>query len=162
MAETLFVADESDVRQSLTNVCSSLPVVFLQQKRWESPTVLPSRNLGEHRELCRTGLTFFVFTSPDNIKLKEVKGPNGQSQWEFDYRATTGWIMIEAGGRWEKGGDRRWVPGRIRANLSDDTERSLYSEFKKLWLKGYKTGKDKLKLGPSASRTLASEVIANW
>lgn len=96
------------------------------------------------------------------IKMREVKGIGNKAQWEFDYRSTSGWIMIEAGGRWEKAGDKRWVPGRVRANLSDDAERDLYAEFKKLWLKGYKRGGGKIKIGPSASMSLAHEVIANW
>lgn len=162
MAETLFIADENDVRGSIASVRSSLSVVFLQQKRWNEACPTPSMDLSEYVELCKTGLTFFVFRSPEEIKMRELKASNGAQQWEFDYRGTTGWIMMEAGGRWEKGGDKRWVPGRIRANLSDQTEKQLYTEFKKLWLKGYKAGKEKLKFGPSASITLADEVIATW
>ena len=162
MAETLFIADESDVRNSISAVRAALSVVFLKQRRWDSPHVSGSIDLREYSELCKNGLTFLVFQSLDDIKMREVKGGDGNSQWEFDYRGTTGWIMVEARGRWEKWQDKRWVPGRIRANLSDDAERALYAEFKKVWLKDYKRGKSGIKFGPSAASTLSDEVIATW
>lgn len=162
MAETLFIADESDVRRSIDAVRTVLPVVFLQQKRWDTPNPVPSADLSEYPELCRSGMTFFVLRSPEAVKMREVKGSDGKPLWEFDYRGTTAWIMVEAGGRWEKAGDKRWVPGRVRANLSDQSEKELYTEFKKHWLKGYKAGKENLKFGPSAAVSLADEVIATW
>ena len=162
MAETLFIADESDARNSVANVIAILPVRFVQQRRWETPHVTGSSDLVGYPKLCVTGLTFFVLPSSESIKMKEVKGTQAQTFWEFDYRGTTGWIMLEAGGLWEKSGDKRWVPGRIRANLSNEAERELYSAFKKLWLKGYKTDGKNIKFGPSATQTLANEVIANW
>lgn len=162
MAETLFIADESDVRRSIAAVRSALPVLFLQQKRWNDPRPIPSTDLSDYPELCRTGLTFFVLRSPEAVKMREAKGGDGRPQWEFDYRGTKGWIMVEAGGRWENAGDKKWVPGRIRANLLDQSEKELYSEFKKHWLKGYKAGKEKLKFGPSAAISLADEIIATW
>lgn len=162
MAETLFIADESDVRRSVAAVRTVLPVVFLQQKQWDTPSPVPSSDLSEHPELCRTGMTFFVLRSTDAVKMREVKGSDGKPLWEFDYRGTTGWIMVEAGGRWEKAGGKRWVPGRVRSNLSDQSEKELYAEFRKHWLKGYKTGKQKLKFGPSAAVSLWDEVIATW
>lgn len=137
MAETLFIADESDARRSVEAVRSVLPVVFLQQRRWDTPNPATSADLSDYPELCRTGMTFFVLPSPESVKMREIRGSDGKPQWEFDYRGTTGWIMVEAGGRWEKADEKRWVPGRIRANLSDLSEKELYSEFKKLWLKGY-------------------------
>lgn len=162
MAETLFIADESDVRRSVEAVKAVLPVVFLQQKRWDTPSPAPSANLSEYPELCETGMTFFVLRSPEAVKMREVEGSEGKPFWEFDYRGTTGWIMVEAGGRWRKDGDKRWVPGRVRANLSDQSGKKLYAEFKKLWLNGYKPGKEKFKFGPSAALSLADEIIATW
>ena len=98
MAETLFIADESDVRHSIEAVRSALPVVFLQQKRWDTPSPAPSADLSEYPELCRTGMTFFVLRTTEAVKMREVKGSDGKPLWEFDYRGSTGWIMVEAGG----------------------------------------------------------------
>jgi hypothetical protein len=162
MAETLFIGDECDIRSSIVNVISATSVVFIQQKRWGSPQVVASRDLSEFAELCRVGLSFFVFRAPESTKMKEVQIQGGPNLWEFDYRGTTGWIMVEAGGVWERNGVRKWVPGRVRANLSDESEREFYSLFKRFWLKGYKKGADKIQFGPSASRTLIDQNIANW
>ncbi len=162
MAEALFIADESDARCSVSAVRAAMAVVFLEHKSWDTPHPTPSGDLSEYSELCRTGLTFFVLRSPEMVIMREMKGTDRKQRWEFDYRGSTGWIMVEAGGRWEKGNDKRWVPGRVRSNLTDPSEKNLYAEFKKHWLKDYKTGREKLKFGPSAAVSLADEILATW
>jgi len=78
MAETLFIADESDARRSIEAVTASLPVLFLQEKRWDTPSPVPSRDLSDYPVICRTDLTFFVLRSPAYLKTREIKGSDGR------------------------------------------------------------------------------------
>ena len=79
----------------------------------------------------------------------------GEEKWTFD-PASTDWIILEIGGlREHSGGESSLRSGKIRANLSTDRERQLYVDFKKHWLKGYKTVvQNAPRFGPSAAKTL--------
>ena len=158
MAETLFIGDESDVRASVERVVDRGSVLFIERKFWHTPQPVVSRRLEEYAYICRKSLCFFVVRSNMKVEMKE-RNISGSTMWEFDFTSNKGWIILETGGRSEYRGEKSWAVGRIRALLASDDERAFYQSFKRAWMKGYKMGKDKIKMGPSAHATLASELI---
>jgi hypothetical protein len=153
MASVSFIADELDARTSVAAVTEHLELCFMQFITWDSETPTLSTNLGEFDQLCNCGLSFIVSQDPTNLKVRE-RIIMGERKWTFD-PTSIGWIILDIGGFRKRGEKSVLEPGNIRANLSTELERKLYTQFKKYWLKGYKTiVEDAPRFGPSASRTL--------
>ena len=163
MASTSFIADHFDVTASIERVRSEIDVVFIENRRWDSAQLHVSSDLSEigDKWMLSGGRQFFVLPASMPIQVEKVSSYLlDKPYWQFNYQGTTGWIQLGLGG-WVKG-KTLWIPGNIGSNNRTKEEKSLFANFKKLWLKGYKKGPHDYHYGPSALTTLASANLASY
>jgi hypothetical protein len=163
MASTSFIADHLDITASIERVRSEIDVVFIENRHWDSEKLHASSDLSEFGDklMLIGGRQFFVIPASMPIQVEKVSSYLvDKPYWQFNYQCTTGWLQLELGGWVED--QTLWIPGSIGSNNRTEKEKSLFANFKKLWLKGYKKGPHNYRYGPSALNSLATVKLASY